>query len=788
MSFCFFRTIRRWRAAAVLIACAIPAASAHAQSVQYAYTANTGAPGTLSGFIKNNSTGALLAISGSPFSERFAPQQVAMDPGGKFLYVLNPSTNNVSMFRIDASTGALTEAPNSPFSASGATNPQAIAIGGGGKYVFVGNATSSSVPPIPNDGSIDIYSVDPTVPALVPITSIDTTSPVAALATDSEGKNLYGLVNNGSLSTYAIDPGSGLLIPMATVSAGEMGHSLAMDAQGRWLFAGSGQTAGEVIAFPISPVDGSLQTAAETSFLLGPGNSPTAMAEEASGQYLYVAAGDSVRIFSVDSKSGGLTETSVSPVRASVTPTLLAADPQGAFVYAVIGGALHGFAISDITTGAIQEIAGSPFTAGGSTTGFAIDRVPGQAISGPFAEFVPGALSLGSWTVGTPSNTSILRVVNTGGQTLNINSISITGANAADFSQSNTCTLPLASSANCTVSVTFTPTAPGIRSAALSFSDDAPGSPQMVGLTGTGLAPQPDVTLIPGSLTFPALVTNQTSQSQPVQVKNAGTGTLHVAKISFSGTNPGDFAETDGCSTVSVGLSCNINITFTPKAAGPRSASLMIQDDAGDSPQTVSLSGTGSNPFNIGPSGTNPTSVTVNAGQTAQYNLQVAPGAGFSGTITVSCAGAPTNASCQLSATTLQVNTANPAPLGVSIPTTARTAIAPPAAPNAWPPAGKVLPVYWLLVLMAILLGVIARGSRAHAIAPRLAWERTAALLILLAMLSAAAGCGGGSTTTVPPPPPPPPPTGTPAGTYTITVTGTSGNFSQSVNLTLVVN
>jgi hypothetical protein len=351
----------------------------------------------------------------------------------------------------------------------------------------------------------------------------------------------------------------------------------------------------------------------------------------------------------------------------------------------------------------------------------------------------------------------------------------------------NTCGLQIASSANCSVSVTFTPTAPGIRSAALSFSDDAPGSPQMVGLTGTGLAPQPDVTLIPGSLTFPALVTNETSQAQPVQVKNAGTGTLHVAKISFSGTNPGDFAETDGCSTVGVGLSCNINVTFTPKAAGPRTATLMIQDDAGDSPQAVSLTGTGSNPFALGPSGTNPTSVTVNAGQTAQYNLQVAPAAGFSGTITVSCAGAPTNANCQLSATTLQVNTANPAPLGVSIPTTARTAIAPPAAPNAWPPAGKVLPVYLLLVLMAILLGVIARGSRAHAIAPRLTWEKTAALLILLAMLSAAAGCGGGTTTTVPPPPPPPP-TGTPAGTYTIAVTATSGNFSQSVNLTLIVN
>jgi 6-phosphogluconolactonase (cycloisomerase 2 family) len=787
VSSCLFRIIRRLRVAAALIACASAAASVRAQSVQYAYTANADPPGTISGFVKNSATGALLQISGSPFTEHLAPQQVAMDPGGKFLYVLNPSTNNISMFRIDASTGALTEATNSPFSVGRGTNPQAIAIGGGGKYIFVGNSTSSSTPPFPNDGSIDIYSVDTASPALVTVTSVDTASPVAALATDPNGKNLYALLSTAALVAYSIDPGSGLLIPIGTVSAGDTGHSLAMDAQARWLFAGSGQTSGQLTSFPILPADGSLQAASASSLLLGAGNSPLTMAEDASGEYLYVAAGNAIRIFSVDAKSGALKETSASPVAASVTPTAIAADPQGAFVYAVIAGGLHGFAITDPVTGALGEISGGPITPASSTAGVVIGHTGGQAISGPFAEFVPGSVSLGSWTIGTTSNTSILQVVNTGGQAMNINAISIIGPNAADFKESNTCGPQIASSANCSVSITFTPNNTGIRSAAISFSDNAPGTPQMVSLTGTGLAPQPDVTLIPGSLTFPALVTNLTSQAQSIQVKNSGTGTLHVAKISFDGTNPGDFTETDACSSVGVGLSCNINVTFTPKAAGPRNATLTIQDDAAGSPQTASVTGTGSNPFNIGPSGTNPTSVTVNAGQTAQYNLQAAPGPGYSGTITVSCTGAPTAATCQLSATTLQVNTANPAPIGVSIPTTARNAIAPPAAPIAWPPAGRLLPLYLLLLLLAILWGAIARAGKARAFAPRLAWGRPLAFLILFAALSVAAGCGGGITTTVPPPPPPPP-TGTPAGTYTITVTGTSGNFSQQVNLTLIVN
>jgi 6-phosphogluconolactonase (cycloisomerase 2 family) len=790
-------SVPRWRLLLPLFALGIFALPLRAQTVQYVYSANTTTPGTLSGFVKNATTGALLAVSGSPFPERFMPQQVAMDPGGKFLYVLNPGMNNVSMFQIDGTTGALTEVPGSPFStvfsAGGGTNPQAIAIGGGGKYVFVGNATSAS---ISNDGCIDIFSVDGVSHALVPISSVDTKSQIAGLVNDPKGTNLYALLGPNPLqgdtaaylTAYSIDPGSGLLLPNPpanpTVSAGDTGHSLAMDAQGRWLFAGSGEASGQVISFPISPLDGSLQASSQLSFLLGPGNFPVAMAEDGSGQFLYVSAGNAIRILSVDPTTGGLKETSVSPMQLSAAATLLAADPQGPFLYAVAGGGLRGFQIVDTTTGALQEIADSPFAPANSTAGLVIEQTPGQNISGPFAEFVPNSLSLGNWTVGTPSNTTAMQVVNTGGQTLNINSILITGPNAADFSQSNTCQLPLASSANCSVSVTFTPSAAGIRSAALSFNDNAPGSPQTVPLTGTGVAPQPDVTLTPGSLTFPVTVTNQLSPAQPVQVKNSGTGALNVANISVTGTNAGDFTQTNSCSTVAVGASCNINVTFAPKAAGSRNASLAIQDDAAGSPQTVALAGTGSDPFSLQPNGTNPTSVTINAGQTAQYNLQASPAAGFSGTITLSCAGAPTAAACQLSTTTLQLGGVNPAPLTVSVTTTARSAAVPPAAPISLPFTGRLLPLYFLLFLV-ILWRVMSRFSKEPALAPGLQWAKLVAFVILLATLTAAAGCGGGVSSTVPPPPPPP--VGTPPGTYTITATGTAGNFSGKIDLTLIV-
>src|SRR5256884_4260307 len=72
------------------------------------------------------------------------------------------------------------------------------------------------------------------------------------------------------------------------------------------------------------------------------------------------------------------------------------------------------------------------------------------------------------------------------------------------------------------------------------------------------------------------------------------SGALSVSSIAVTGTNTGDFAETDNCGgSVAAGASCTINVTFTPGAAGSRTAAISITDNAPASPQTISLSGTG---------------------------------------------------------------------------------------------------------------------------------------------------------------------------------------------------
>src|SRR5437879_2289138 len=152
--------------------------------------------------------------------------------------------------------------------------------------------------------------------------------------------------------------------------------------------------------------------------------------------------------------------------------------------------------------------------------------------------------------------------------------------------------------ASCTVNVTFTPTATGARSGTLSVADNAAGSPQTASLSGAGTAP--GVSLSPTSVSFGNQQVNTTSAAQTVTLTNNGSSALTIASISVTGTNSGDFAQTNNCplspSTLAASASCTVNVTFTPTATGTRSGTLSVADNAAGSPQTASLSGAGTAP------------------------------------------------------------------------------------------------------------------------------------------------------------------------------------------------
>jgi len=107
----------------------------------------------------------------------------------------------------------------------------------------------------------------------------------------------------------------------------------------------------------------------------------------------------------------------------------------------------------------------------------------------PSAAISQSSLTFISENQGTTSPVQSVMLTNSGNATLSITEISVGGTNPSDFRQTNSCGSSVVAGGNCSIGVTFTPTATGSRSAALSIGDNATGSPQLVSLAGTGVPP-----------------------------------------------------------------------------------------------------------------------------------------------------------------------------------------------------------------------------------------------------------------------------------------------------------
>lgn len=107
----------------------------------------------------------------------------------------------------------------------------------------------------------------------------------------------------------------------------------------------------------------------------------------------------------------------------------------------------------------------------------------------PSATTSPSSLTFSSENQGTTSPVQSVMLTNSGNAALSITGISVGGASPGDFRQTNNCGSSVGAGGNCSIGVTFTPTATGPRSATLSIGDNATGSPQSVNLAGTGAPP-----------------------------------------------------------------------------------------------------------------------------------------------------------------------------------------------------------------------------------------------------------------------------------------------------------
>jgi hypothetical protein len=172
---------------------------------------------------------------------------------------------------------------------------------------------------------------------------------------------------------------------------------------------------------------------------------------------------------------------------------------------------------------------------------------------------------------------------------LNITSISITGADAEDFAETNDCTSSsIPAGGTCTINVTFAPTSNGSRKADLEILDNSGNGPQSVPLTGGGIIP---VTLTPTSAKFANQREGTTSAAKTFTLDNIVSTTLNNIVISTTG----DFSvSSTTCGTTLGGnTKCTIGLVFSPSATGTRTGTLSVSDSASNSPQTSELTGTG---------------------------------------------------------------------------------------------------------------------------------------------------------------------------------------------------
>ena len=236
----------------------------------------------------------------------------------------------------------------------------------------------------------------------------------------------------------------------------------------------------------------------------------------------------------------------------------------------------------------------------------------------PVISLSPSSLAFGTVNVGS-SGQQTLTVSNTGAATLNVTGITISGTNGEEFSVS-----PASFSVNAgqsqDVVVTFSLASRGDRSASLSIAHNASGSPSSVSLSGQAVAPV--IAVLPASIAFGNVNLNTPAQ-QTLTVSNTGDAALNVTGIMATGNNATEFPVSPGSFSVAAGQSQAVTVTFTPAAVGDRSASLAIAHNAGGSPATVPLGGTGVGMSSISLSMISLVLDNTNVGTTSQKILTI---------------------------------------------------------------------------------------------------------------------------------------------------------------------
>jgi 6-phosphogluconolactonase (cycloisomerase 2 family) len=328
----------------------------------FAYVANQSS-NSISAYAIDASTGALTEIAGSPFaSTGTGPVAVTVDPNGAYLYAANNASATVSVYAIDADTGALSAVGQPVDSGNG---PFAVLVDPSDQFLYVINKTDNTVSVFEtgSGGALTSISGSP----------FSVGSEPTSLATDPGGNFLYVTdYAQNAVAVFSIEPGGGALVAIggSPFAAGSGALSVAIDPTGTFAYVAN-ETGHSVSLYSVNVDTGAL--AALSGSPISQSSQAESVAVDPTGKFLLVStSGNELSSYAITPASGALT--AVSTVGTGTFPVNVVINPQGTFAYVANANSadISVYAIN-ATTGALTQVAGSPFGAGDVARSIAID-------------------------------------------------------------------------------------------------------------------------------------------------------------------------------------------------------------------------------------------------------------------------------------------------------------------------------------------------------------------------------------------------------------------------------
>ena len=800
-------------------------------------------------FLVNPTTGALSEVSNSPFATGLGSCCIVVDPTGRFVYVANSNSKDITAYSVDASTGNLTRVPSSPFTTGGGL--RAVGIDPTGRFLYVSSVDMIS--------SLYAYSIDSGTGVLTPLAGspfpqanatssitfdpkgnfvflaqVQQTNPVATLidsvdfatgalvqvvgantgadvtAMEPSGRFLYTIntrdTNSSLVSAFVLNPAQPSLSEIQgspfAVAQNPILWDIAFDPSGKFLFldsSGFSQQNGFVSAYTIDPQTGAL---AQVGLALPGGINPTSIVADPTGHFVYASSTTSttatpgyatILSFAINGSTGELTPLSASPWMDTLqysygnrlaiafgpigtpnpVPTLSSLLPSsvtaggagftlqvnglnfvpGATVY--FGGQARNATFVS-TTQLNADILSSDIANGGTGVVFVFNPLPGggASTSVEFTVFNP------SPTISSINPTSA--VAGAAGFTLTVNGSNFVTGSIVNFNGTARSTT-FVSSTQLTIAISASDIA-SQGTISISVTDPPTGG------SGGGTSSTLPLTILPTN-TQPvvgALVPVSATAGGPAfTLKIVGTGFTSSSIVTFNSAP---------VSTAFVSATL-LEAAIPASAIAVAGHPLVTVTNPGGSPSVVATFTVNNEDFNL--SVTAP-SISVVAGNPASYSLLVTPSNGtIANSVTFTVSGSPTGATPAFSPSATIPAGSGATTVMLSIATMAHSAVPPIKSPRVPLPQ-------WPLVCLSIVavvfmcLGACFLGGRGPRFAPQF-------LLASLLLIAAGFTACGGVTGPAGPAAPANLATGTPAGTYSIIVTATSGNGSLSTTVTLKV-